>query len=189
MIQIDRTLISSEVFEKKFVCDLAACKGACCVEGESGAPLEEEELEKLEQVYDDVVPFMRQEGVDAIEEQGLFVLDWDGDYTTPLVDGAECAYVNFDENGVAKCAIDTAYRAGKISWQKPISCHLYPIRITKLKDFDALNYHHWPICAPACDCGDKLDVRVFRFLREPLIRKYGEEWYKDLEAAFDHWSA
>jgi hypothetical protein len=188
MIQIDRTLISDEVFEKKFVCDLSACKGACCVEGESGAPLDEDELEKLEQVYDEVVPFMRQEGVDAIAEQGLFVLDWDGDYTTPLVDGAECAYVTFDERGIAKCAIDTAYRAGKIDWQKPISCHLYPIRITKLKDFDALNYHHWPICEPACSCGDKLDVRVFKFLKEPLIRKYGEEWYKDLEAAFDHWS-
>ena len=189
MIQIDRTLISDEVFEKKFVCDLSACKGACCVEGESGAPLEEDELNRLEEVYDEVVPFMRQEGVDAIAEQGNFVLDWDGEYTTPLVDGNECAYVSFDDRGIAKCAIEMAYRAGKIDWQKPISCHLYPIRITKLKDFDALNYHHWHICEPACNCGSKLDVRVFRFLKEPLIRKYGEEWYADLEAAFEHWSS
>ena len=189
MIELDGTLISDEIFEKKFVCDLNACKGACCIEGESGAPLDEDELDILESIQDKIKPFMREEGIEAVEEQGAFVLDWDGEYTTPLVDGKECAYVQFDEQGIAKCAIEAAYRAGEILWKKPISCHLYPIRISKLKDYDALNYHHWPICAPACDCGSKLDVRVFRFLKEPLIRKYGEQWYSELEAAFEYWSS
>lgn len=188
MIQLEKTLISDDVFEKKFVCDLSACKGACCVEGESGAPLEEDELDILEQIYDEVKPYLRQEGVDAIEKQGHFVLDWDGEYVTPLVNGKECAYVTFDNDGTAKCGIEQAFRDGKVNWPKPVSCHLYPIRITKLKDFDALNYHKWDICKPACECGSKLDVRVYKFLKEPLIRKYGKDWYEELEAAFEYWS-
>jgi hypothetical protein len=188
MIQLEKTLISDDIFEKKFVCDLNACKGACCVEGESGAPLEEVELDILEKIYDQVKPYMRKDGVEAVEEQGHFVLDWDGEFTTPLVNGAECAYVSFDDDGTAKCAIEQAYRDGIVDWPKPISCHLYPIRITKLKDFDALNYHKWKICEPACSCGSELDVRVYKFLKQPLIRKYGEEWYAQLEAAFEFWS-
>lgn len=188
MIELDGCLISDEIFEKKFVCDLSACKGACCVEGESGAPLEEEELDLLESIYDKVKPYMRKEGIEAVEEQGHFVLDWDGEYTTPLVKGKECAYVSFDDNGTAKCTIEQAHRNGDIDFPKPISCHLYPIRVSKLKDYQALNYHKWPICEPACSCGDKLDVRVFRFLKSPLIRKYGKQWYTDLEAAFEYWS-
>ena len=186
MILIDDKLISDELFDKKFVCDLGACKGACCVEGESGAPLEEEELEVLDEIFDEVKPYMREEGLDAIAKSGLYEVDEDGEYVTPLVNGKECAYVNFDPNGTAKCSIEQAYRDGKIDFPKPVSCHLYPIRITELKDFTALNFHHWPICAPAHDCGAKLDVRVFRFLKEPITRKFGTEFFEKLEAAETH---
>jgi hypothetical protein len=186
MIQIGDKLISDELFEEKFVCDLAACKGACCVEGESGAPLEEDELGVIEDVYEDVKPFMRPEGIAAVEDQGLYTMDSDGEFVTPLVDGKECAFVQFDERGTAKCTFEMAFRAGKTKFQKPVSCHLYPIRLTELKDFTALNYHYWPICDPARSCGAKLDVKVFRFLKEPIIRKFGEEFFRELEIADTH---
>lgn len=183
MIQIDKVLVSDDVFSKKFLCDLAACKGACCVEGESGAPLEADEIGVLEDSLDDIRPYMRKEGIDRVDEVGVFTIDTDGDYVTPLVNGAECAFVHFDKGGIAKCAIETAYRAGKTDFLKPVSCHLYPIRVTELKDFTALNYHHWPICDPARACGAKVDLTVFRFLREPLIRKFGEDFFEQLEEA------
>lgn len=183
MIRIDDTLVSDDFFSEKFVCDLSACKGACCVEGESGAPLEENELEKLDEIYDEVKPYMRPEGIDAVKKQGLFTVDTDGDYVTPLVDGKECAYVAFDKNGTAKCTIEMAFRDGKTDFHKPVSCHLYPMRINELKDFTALNYHHWPICDPARTCGANLNVKVFRFLKEPIIRKFGEEYFEKLVAA------
>ena len=186
MIMIDDKLVSDELFEKKFVCDLGACKGACCVEGESGAPLEEEELDILEGVIDEVKPYMRKEGLAAIEKSGLYEIDTDGEYVTPLVRGKECAYVSFDRNGTAKCSIEQAYRDGKINFPKPVSCHLYPIRLTELKDFTALNFHHWPICKPAHTCGAKLDVKVYRFLKEPLIRKFGDSFFEKLQAAENH---
>ncbi len=182
MISIENTLISEDILEKKFVCDLNACKGACCVAGDSGAPLDKEELPLLEAVLEKVKPFMTKKGLKAVEKNGSHVIDGDGDYTTTLVsDGAECAFVYFDEQKIAKCAIEKAYLEKKIDWQKPISCHLYPIRITKYKTYDAVNYNKWNICAPACTCGEKLDVPVYKFLKTPLIRKYGKDWYKQLE--------
>lgn len=184
MIQIGKTILSTELFDEQFACDLSACKGACCVEGSSGAPLELEELADLEENYDAFKPYMRKEGIEAVEKDGFFVVDQDGDYTTTLVQGEECAYVQFDNDGTAKCAIEQAYFDGKVAWRKPISCHLYPIRIKALKDFDALNYHKWHICAPACDCGLKMQIPVFRFCKDSLIRKYGEQYYADLEEAY-----
>jgi len=188
MFQIEDTLISDDIFEKKFVCDLNACKGECCVQGDSGAPLEMDELEILDEIIDDVKPYMRQEGIDAVEKVGVFEIDSDGDYGTPLVNKKECAFVFFDENKITKCAIEQAYLEGKIKWKKPLSCHLYPIRITKYSEFEALNYHIWKICGDACTLGEKLSVPVYKFLKEPLIRKYGQDWYDHLEAAYDHWS-
>lgn len=182
MIAIDKTLISEDVLEKKFVCDLNACKGECCVAGASGAPLDKEELPILDSVLEEVKPYMNKKGLMAIENSGAYVIDSDGDYTTTLVSSeAECAFVYFDENKIAKCAIEKAYLEGKIKWKKPISCHLYPIRISKHKHYDAVNYSKWNICKPACECGKKLDVPVYKFLKEPLIRKYGKNWYKELE--------
>ncbi|WP_317899556.1 DUF3109 family protein [Aurantibacillus circumpalustris] len=182
MIAIDKTLVSEDLLDKKFVCDLNACKGACCVAGDSGAPLNKDELPILEELVDKVKPYMVKKGIKAVEKYGPFVVDSDGDYTTTLVsEGAECAFVYFDETKTAKCAIEKAYYEGVITWKKPISCHLYPIRITEHKNYDAVNYDKWDICKPACECGKKLDVPVYKFLKEPLIRKYGKEWFKQLE--------
>lgn len=182
MIAIDNTIISEHLIEKKFVCDISACKGECCVAGDSGAPLELEEIGILEDILDEVKPYVPKDGWKAIVKQGVFVIDEDGDYTTPLMNGKHCAFTYFEE-GIAKCAIEKAYYEGKINWKKPISCHLYPVRITKYKDYEAVNYHQWDICKAACTCGTKLDVPVYKFLKEPLIRKYGEDWYKQLELA------
>jgi hypothetical protein len=181
MYQIKDTLVSSEVLEKKFVCDLQKCKGACCIEGDAGAPLEDNETSILEKIHEDVKPFMRKEGIEAIEEQGFFTVDEDGDKVTVLVKGKECAYVVFNEKGVTECAIEKAYNAKKIDFKKPISCHLYPIRVGKYPSFQAINYNEWHICKPACECGEKLDVKVYQFLKEPLIRKFGQEWFNELK--------
>lgn len=182
MIDIDGKVVALDVIEEHFVCDLNACKGICCVEGDAGAPLTEEEIHILEDIYDDVEPFLRPEGRAAIDKQGHWVIDDDGDYTTPLVEGKECAYVIF-EKGIALCGIEKAYREKKVDFQKPVSCHLYPIRITEYKKFEAVNYDRWPICAPACACGDQLKVPVYKFVKTALIRKYGADWYKQLEEA------
>lgn len=184
MIAIDNTIISDDVIEKKFVCDLQACKGECCVAGDSGAPLDKEELPILEEILEAVKPYMNKKGLAAVKKYGPYVIDSDGDYTTTLVsEGAECAFVVFDETNIAKCAIEMAWRDKKIKWQKPISCHLYPIRITPYKNYEAVNYAYWDICKPACACGEKLNVPVYKFLKEPLIRKYGKNWYRKLELA------
>lgn len=180
MVQVEDKIISLDVFDKQFVCDLSACKGACCVEGDSGAPLRDDELNILSTIFDDVKPFMRQEGIQAVEEYGIYVVDGDGDNTTSLVNNNECAFVSFDEDGTSKCSIEQAYNAGKVDFKKPISCHLFPIRIKKYRDFEAVNYESIDICKPACDCGEKLQVSVFRFLKEPLIRNYGKNWYDEL---------
>ena len=180
MVQIDDKIIAFEVFEKQFVCDLSACKGACCVEGDAGAPLELQEVNILEETYEKVKPYMRKSGIESIEENGFYVIDGDGDHTTPLVNNSECAFVSFDKDGTAKCSIEQAYNDGHIEFKKPISCHLFPLRVKQYKDFEALNYEEIKICKPACDCGEKLKVPVFRFLKESLVRKYGVNWYDEL---------
>lgn len=186
MIALNHTLISEDIFDKKFVCDLNACKGACCVAGDSGAPLDKKELKILDKVYPIAKAYMNQKGIDAVEKNGTYLLDSDGDYTTTLVaTGEECAFVFFDEKNIAKCAIEQAYIDGKTDFKKPISCHLYPIRITDFKEYDAVNYHAWHICKPACECGSALNVPVYKFLKEPLIRKYSEEWYNELDAIYN----
>ena len=183
MIAIEKTLVSEDLLEKKFVCDLSACKGACCVAGNAGAPVEDEEVETLKKEFFKIRPYMIPEGIETIEKEGFAVIDEDGDQGIPLLPGkGQCAFVFFDK-GVASCAIEKAHRDGKIEFKKPISCHLYPVRITKYKDYDAVNYEKWSVCKPACKCGDKLDVPVFRFLKEPLIRKYGKGWYEQLSTA------
>lgn len=187
MIQIHDKLISEDIFAEKFVCDLTKCKGICCVEGDAGAPLDADELPILAEIYPKVKPYLRPEGAEAIEEQGTHTIDADGDFVTPLVNGGECAYVIFDDRGITKCGIEKAYEDGVISWQKPISCHLYPIRITEYKEFSAINYHEWSVCSPACSLGKELNVKVYEFLKGPLIRKYGEEFYQTLTDAEKEW--
>lgn len=185
MIEVGTVLLHEDVIKENFVCNLNKCKGACCLEGDSGAPLDANELDILNEIYPKVKPFMNAKGIATIEKEGTYVTDFDGDYTTPCVDkNKECAYVIF-ENGITKCAIEKAYEHGVIDWKKPISCHLYPIRITKYPEFDVLNYDRWNICSPACAFGNELKVRVYEFLKAPLIRKYGEEWYAELEDFVD----
>ncbi|MGA9212688.1 DUF3109 family protein [Kaistella sp.] len=190
MIQIDDKLISEDIFAEEFVCNLSKCKGACCVEGDVGAPLDKNETLILERIFEQVKPYLRPEGVKAIEEQGTWVLDpSDNDYVTPMVEGKECAYVIFDEKGITKCGIEKAYEDGAVDWQKPISCHLYPIRVDEYRTFTALNYHKWEICSDACSLGKELKVPIYKFVKTPLIRKYGEEWYQTLCDAADEWKA
>lgn len=185
MIIVDNAVLSDDLKENFFVCNLEKCKGACCVEGDLGAPLNEDELPVIEEILEDVKPYLTEEGIKAIEEQGPYILDEEGDYSTTTINNKECAYAYYDEHQILKCGIEQAYLDGKISYKKPISCHLYPIRITKYDHYDALNYDRWDICSPACDLGAKLQVPVYKFLRDPLIRKYGEDWYQKLEQTIE----
>ncbi|QOI97761.1 MAG: DUF3109 family protein [Flammeovirgaceae bacterium] len=180
MMQVGQVLVTDDIKDKEFVCNLEKCKGACCVEGDFGAPLEDDELPILRAIYEQVKPYLSEAGVKAIERQGTYVLDDDGDFSTPTIGGRECAYAIYDENRVLKCGIEQAYLDGKISWKKPISCHLYPIRITKKKNLEAVNYHKWSICSPACSLGKELQVPLYKFLKEALVRKYGQVWYDAL---------
>ncbi len=182
MIQIERALISFDIFEKKFCCDLDRCKGACCIEGDSGAPLEERELEEIERNYSNIRIYMKPEGIRAVEEQGFGGIDIEGDLVTTLISGGECAYA-IDQDGICWCAIEKAWSEGKSNFRKPISCHLYPIRITRYPDYDAVNYNKWKICSCARVKGEQENIPLYRFLREALIAKYGSEWYEQLEYA------
>jgi hypothetical protein len=188
MIIVGQTLVSEDLFDQQFVCDLNACKGACCIEGESGAPLEADELLRIEENLEAVKPFMRSEGLKTIEASGPYVVDEDGEFVTSLVSkhGA-CVFVTYDEKGIAKCALEQAYNAGATNWKKPISCHLYPVRLAQLTEYVAVNYHRWQVCEPACACGSALKVPVYRFLKEPLIRRFGEAWYAELEEVATQW--
>ena len=180
MITHGKTIISDDLKEQMFHCDIEKCKGACCVEGDLGAPLDKDELIILEDVLDEVKPYLSDKGLKVLEEQGAYVLDHEGDFSTPTIGGRECAYAIYDENKVLKCGIEQAYFDGKINYRKPISCHLYPVRVTKYEEFDALNYDRWSICSDACSLGDKLKMPIYRFVKDALIRKYGEQWYSEL---------
>jgi hypothetical protein len=181
LVEIEDKIVSTQIFERQFVCDLSACKGACCIEGNGGAPVTKEEVEIIEAHLDKILPFMRPEGIEAIEAQGVVYEDDDFEPATTLVNGKECAFVYFDQTNTAKCAIEKAHREGQIDFIKPISCHLYPIRTKKFDQYTALNYEKWDICEPACACGEQLNVPVYRFLKEPLIRAFGPEFYKELD--------
>lgn len=185
IIQIGNCLVSEEVVTEYFCCDYEKCKGKCCIVGDCGAPLREEELDELERNYDVFSPEMRDAGRAAVDSKGFFEIDIEGDIVTPLVPGTEeCAYTHFDSAGNCFCAIEKCFFAGKCAFRKPVSCWLYPIRITKLSGGgEALNVHHWAICSDAVEKGRKEGVRVYQFLREPLISLYGEEFYEALCAA------
>lgn len=185
MIQIDKTLISDDIKEQFFVCDLDKCKGACCVEGDLGAPLEKEELPDIEEVVEVVKPYLSKEAVEALEKHGPFLLDEEGDFSTTTIDNKECAFAFYDKGGILKCGIEQAWKDGKTTFRKPVSCHLYPIRVAKLHEFLALNYDRWHICSPACSLGEKLSVPVYVFLKDALTRRFGEEWYAKLVEAIE----
>jgi hypothetical protein len=183
MIQIKEKIISRDLFENHFICHLEKCEGNCCVFGDSGAPLEDSEALQLTGELEKIMPYMRAEGKRAVKEQGSWVVDADGDKVTPLVGREECAFVVF-EDAIARCSIEQAFEDEAISFQKPISCHLYPIRVGIMKQGIALNYHQWSICEPARILGKKEGLPVFRFLKDPIIRAYGKEFYEELEIVY-----
>ncbi len=185
MFQLGKTIVSEEILEKEFVCNLNACKGACCVEGEAGAPLEEQELDKLRDNFERIRPFLEEKGLEAIKEQGLFTTNELGEHETPLIDGKDCAYVIYDERNHALCGIEEAYNQGAVQFKKPVSCHLYPVRIRQYSEFAAINYHKWEICDDACTLGKELQVPVYQFVKQALIRKFGEKWYHELDKIAD----
>ena len=181
MFQLGKTIVSEEIIENDFVCNLTACKGICCVDGEAGAPLEDKETEILVDIYQKVKPFLRAEGIAVIEDQGAFIRGEDGEWETPLVNGSECAYAIFSKNGMAKCGLEEAYNQGVTKWKKPVSCHLYPVRVREYTELTAVNYHKWEICDDACSLGKELQVPIYKFVKEALIRKFGKKWYSELE--------
>ena len=185
MIQIQDVIVSLDIFREKFLCDLDACKGECCVEGDAGAPVELDEVARLEEVlpvvWDDLSPAARE----VIDRQGVVYPDRDGELVTSIVNGKDCVFTCYDERGCCCCAIEKAYREGKTNFYKPISCHPYPTRVGHSGPYKALNYHRWSVCRAAVLLGEKEDVPVYKFLKEPLTRKFGEAWYAELETAAD----
>ncbi len=180
MMEIGNKVVSLDLVTEKFVCNLDKCKGICCVEGESGAPLEDEEAKILDEEYENFAPYLRKVGREAVEKQGTWVIDSDREKVTPLIEGKECAYAIF-EGEIARCGIEKAFEEGATSFRKPISCHIYPIRVKRFNSLTAVNYDRWPICDPAREFGEQENVPVYRFLKESILRKYGEEFYKKLE--------
>lgn len=180
MLEIGDTLISLDVLEKEFICNLDACKGACCIEGDAGAPLEESERLKIKEIlpeiWDDLSPAARE----IIEDQGVAYIDEEGDIVTSIVNGKDCVFTCYEKDGMCKCAFEKAYKEGRIDFYKPISCHLYPVRVKQYDRFKAVNYNRWKICKAAEVLGRKEGVKVYQFLKEPLIRKFGISWYNEL---------
>lgn len=180
MLEIKDTLVSLDLIERFFICNIDKCMGECCIEGDAGAPLEEAEYTKIKEIipiiWDELLPQAQQK----IKESGAAYIDEEGDLVTQIVDGKNCVFTCYDKNGICQCAIEKAYRSGKIDFFKPISCHLYPVRLTKYPTFTAVNFHQWKICKAAEVLGRKEGVRVYQFLKDPLIRKFGQEWYDEL---------
>ena len=181
MVEIGDTIVSLDLFREKFLCDLSACKGACCIEGDAGAPLEMDEVAKLEEVlpviWDELSPDARA----IIDRQGVAYIDCEGDLVTSIVHGKDCVFTCYDGQGCCYCAVEKAYRAGKTDFYKPVSCHLYPVRVRRYNSYTAVNYHRWSVCKAALILGQKENLPVYKFLREPLIRKFGEDWYAEAE--------
>lgn len=188
MLEIGDTIVSLDILEKQFLCDILKCKGACCVEGDSGAPVTSKEVKAIEEAYPEVQAYISETHQEAIQTQGFAVIDFEGDLVTPLVENRQCVYT-YEEKGILKCGIERAYLDGKTKFRKPISCYLFPIRITEYKRFDAVNYQKIDICKPGCDCGKSEKLSLYVFLKEPLIRKYGEEWYEQLKYAAENYVA
>lgn len=187
MIAIDNILVSDEIVEKQFVCDLEKCKGGCCVDGDAGAPLENSELKELNKVYSAVLPYLTQEAKIILETEGKYVYDKEFGWVTPTVSNGMCAYGIAGKNKIVKCGIEQAYNDGKINWKKPISCHLFPVRTKKIKNTELVNYEpREGLCDAACALGKKLKMPVYQFLKEPLTRKFGKDFYEALAATATH---
>lgn len=189
MIAIDNILVSDKVVEEQFVCDLSKCKGACCVDGDAGAPLDKVELEKINEVFDKVLPYLNEESKKEIERQGRYVYDKEYGWVTPTINSKVCVYGIKDASGVVKCGIEQAYLDGKVQWKKPISCHLFPVITKQSKRSENIYVNYEPRednCKAACSLGKKLKVPVYVFLKESLVRKFGQKFYDALDATAKH---
>lgn len=181
MIQIGEIIVSLDIFSCNFCCDIAACKGACCVEGDAGAPVLADEIAKLEEVLPVIRKDLTPQALEVIDTQGVVYIDRDGDFVTSIVNGRDCVFAGHDAQGQCFCVIEKAFREGKVKFSKPISCHLYPIRVSKIGDMKALNYHRWTVCKPAVLLGKREQIPVYKYLQEPLTRCFGEKWYEELD--------
>ncbi|MGC8803717.1 MAG: DUF3109 family protein [Bacteroidales bacterium] len=186
MFQIGNAVVSRDIIEKRFACDLALCKGNCCVYGDAGAPIDAQEAAQIEKHFDAIKPYLQPEAIKAIEEKGFSEVDEDGELVTPLIENRECVYSYFD-NGIARCAIEKAYRDGKIPFRKPISCWLYPIRVSRLNAMYAVVLHRWNICHPGYIKGENEGTPVFKYLKEALVARFGQSWYNELEQVAEAW--
>ncbi len=180
MIIIGNTLVSEDLFDQEFICNLSACKGSCCIEGDSGAPVKLEEKEAIEKEMQKIVPYLSEASLQDIEKRSGFEIDEDGEWVTTCLPTGECNFVRRDENGILCCGIEKSFLAGESKIRKPSSCYLYPIRVIKVGDYEALNYHRWDICKAACALGKQEKVAVYQFLKEPLIDRFGAAWYAEL---------
>ena len=187
MFLIQNTLVSLDVIEKEFCCDLDKCRGGCCIEGDAGAPISEEEVAEVEKILPLLLPEMTKEARDVVTKQGISYLDPSGERVTSIVNDKDCIFARTDHNGWCYCLIEKAFNAGKIGFRKPISCHLYPIRLTKVGNYIGVEYHRWDICHCARQLGKKKHIPLYQFLREPLIRRFGEAWYAELELTASEW--
>ena len=187
MLEIQDTLVSLDLLERYFCCDLGQCLGQCCIDGDAGAPVTEEEAKKIEQILPEITPYMTPAGVRAVETDGVAYVDEEGDLVTTLVDGVQCAFTTFGPDGMCLCAIEKAYRDGKVDFMKPLSCHLYPVRLKQYPTFTAVNLHRWSICKCAEILGKKEGIRAYKFLRGPLTRAFGEDWYNELDLTADEY--
>ena len=181
MLIVQDCIVSEDIADQHFCCDLAQCKGQCCVEGDCGAPLLESEIPILEKILPSVEPYMTEAGREVVRTQGVSALDNAAEPCTPLVNDRECAYVAWGDDGTAYCAIEQAYRDGKTDWPKPVSCHLYPLRIDEYGEFKSINYHRWDVCRCAVAKGRECGIPLYQYLKEPLIRRFGEAWFVELE--------
>lgn len=189
MIAIGNVLVSDQVVNEHFLCDLDKCKGACCVDGDAGAPLNKQELKKIDEVLDEVMPYLDEVSKSEIERQGRYVYDREFGWVTPTINSKVCVYGIMDKNGIVKCGIEQAYNDGKVGWKKPISCHLFPVIVKESRDEETQYVNYEPRedhCKAACALGKKVKLPVYQFLKEPLIRKFGEEFYQALDAAANH---
>jgi hypothetical protein len=187
MIIVGNALVSEDILEKKFACQIDKCKGECCVQGDAGAPLLKDEADIILDIYDKIEPYISADGIAEIKENGFVTRDTDGDLVTVCRSSGECVFVVYEDKGIASCAIEKAHAAGDIDFKKPISCHLYPIRAKKYGSYIAMNYHHWDICNDACKAGSEMNVPVYEFLKEAIIRKMGEDWYQELSEIAKDW--
>ena len=180
MLQISEVLVSLDLIEQFFCCNLDKCLGECCIEGDAGAPISKQEYEKIKEILPEIWNDLLPQAQEVIKQQGVGYIDEEGDLVTSIVDGKNCVFTCYGNNGMCYCAIEKAYREGRIDYYKPISCHLYPVRLTEYPTFTAVNYHRWKICKAAEALGQKENIRLYQFLKEPLIRRFGKEWYDEL---------